>query len=245
MAAGDLLRSRGISMIEAGAAPSFTPTTNQSKWAKEEGNAKFYYFDTSWKLIDLGFSKTYSGSILPTNSSELSDHLQALETAIESFTTDGNLTQISRSNSTEDVAPTSSEVPSPQDGDTANISLTSQKVEAWSYSSGTWTKNYVVDHSTVVIPIETVTDSNSVELLLTGTDLTANIKTSSSQDNEFEIIELSDGIRITRQILPIFQSFSAAQVSVNIDAGDAFVLSISNLEGIPSDGATGPVFRKQ
>lgn len=245
MAAGDLLRSRGISMVEAGAAPSFTPTSNQSKWAKEEGNAKFYYFDTSWKLIDLGFSKTYTGSILPTNSSDISEHLQALESAIESFTTDGNLTQISRNNSTENVEPTNIEVVNPQNGDTANISLTSQKVEAWSYSSGTWTKNYVVDHSTVVIPIETVTSSNSVELLLSGTNLTANVKTSSNQDNEFEITELSNGIRITRQILPIFQSFSAAQASVNINTGDAFVLSMSNLEGIPSDGVTGPVFRKQ
>ena len=180
MAAGDIIRNQGISIIEAGM-PSWTPTSNQSRWAKEENSNNFYYYDgTSWKEISINFNSVYSGNILPDNNSDLSLHLQSLESAIE------------------------------------NIN----------------------------IPIETVSDSDSIVLTITTNNLTANVKLDVSQDNYLEITESPSGLKITPQNLSSFASFSDAQLS-SLLVGDAFLLTVNNLEGIPTDGITSPVFRKQ
>lgn len=245
MAAGDNLRNQGISIIEAGGSPTWTPTVNQSKWAKEENNSNFYYFDgTAWQLIALNFNTTYTGSVLPDGSSDLAAHLQALESAIENITNDGNAQNIVRTDAIEDVAPTTAEIATPESGDTANVSLTSQKVEYWSYNGTTWNKDFVVDYSQITIPIQTVSNTNSVNLTITTNDLTADVRLDATQDNYLQITESTAGLRITAQTLTSFSSFALAQAS-SLAVGDAFILTINNLEGIPSDGVTGPIFRKQ
>lgn len=55
---------------------------------------------------------------------------------------DGNNVNLNRSNATQNVAPTSSEVPSPDNGDTTTVRLNNGIVEHWSYIAGTWSLIY-------------------------------------------------------------------------------------------------------
>ena len=55
---------------------------------------------------------------------------------------DGNTTYINRANTTENVEPTSGEVPNPINGDTAEINLDDTIIEKWIYSSDAWVKRF-------------------------------------------------------------------------------------------------------
>lgn len=244
MAAGDIINNQGVSIIEAGSQPTWTPVNNQSKWAKEEGLPIFYFFDTNWQKLNLSYAKTYTGSTLIDNGTDLGAQLQALETAIENISNDGNSVNVVRTNSIEDVQPTLAEVPNPQSGDTANISLTSQKVEYWSFVGSAWTKSFVVDYSQMTIPVQTVSNTNSIDLTISANDLQAALNLDANQDNEFEIIESVNGVRISKNLLTAFNSIALAQASSSLAVGDAYILTKANLDGVPSDGATSPVLRK-
>lgn len=250
MAAGDIIYNQGISIIEAGSQPTWTPIANQSQWAKEANLPIFWYFDgAAWQRLSFDFNRTYTGSILNDTNTDLGDQLQLLETAIEavqaSINNDGNATNIVRTDAIEDVAPTAGEIATPEEGDTANVSLTSQKVEYWSYTGGAWAKAFVVDYSMVTIPVQTVADTNSIDLTLASNELSAALNLSATQDSEFALVESADGITLQRQTLPSYVSFAAAQADAGLAAGDAFVLTVNNLDGVPSDGFSAPNFRKQ
>tara|TARA_R110001632_G_scaffold97335_1_gene203851 strand:+ start:190 stop:1212 length:1023 start_codon:yes stop_codon:yes gene_type:complete len=338
MAAGDNLFNNAISTITAGAGPSWTPTGTQSVWAREEDTSSIWYWTgAAWVNIDLDFVRTYTGTILTDNDSSLGDQLQALETAIAGIVQDGNHTYVSRAGSTQNVAPTSGEVSSPENGDTADIYLqTAEILEKWAYTSS-WSKVISIDLSATVsnlgytasatngivtnsagtnstvpaataslaglilpaektqiatnttdisnletlsgvsgavnngtftgatIPnssttkaalqaletaleaidpsIDNIADTNSVNLTVDGSDqLTADVKRSATQDNYITITESADGLRITTSSLTAYGTHALAAAAVSV--GDKYLLTSANLEGVPSDGTSGPVFER-
>lgn len=338
MAAGDNLFNNAISTITAGAGPTWTPTGTQSAWAREEDTSSIWYWTGSaWVNIDLDFVRTYTGTILTDNENSLGDQLQALETAISSIVQDGNHTYVSRAGSTQNSAPTSGEVASPEAGDTADVYLqTAEILEKWAYT-GSWSKVISIDLSSTVsnlgytasatdgtvtnsagtdstvptataslaglilpaektqiatnttdisnleslsgvsgstnngtftgttIPnssstkaalqaletaleaidpsIDNIADTNSINLTVDGSDqLTADVKRSATQDNYITITENADGLRITTDSLTSYNTHALAAAAVSV--GDKYLLSSTNLEGIPSDGVSGPVFER-
>ena len=91
--------------------------------------------------------------------------------------------------------------------------------------------------------IKTASDTNSIDMVLTGTDLTANVKLHGTQDNEFAVTIAANGLKLTKQTLTVFASRSLAQAS-GLAVGDAYFLSAANEEGIIALGAAGPKFFK-
>ena len=92
--------------------------------------------------------------------------------------------------------------------------------------------------------VKTASDTNSVDLTIDGAgDLTADVKVSATQDSEFVLTVATDGIILTRQVLPAYVTHALADADAGLLTGDAYVLTIANLEGVPSDG-TGPRFIK-
>jgi hypothetical protein len=161
-----ILNSSGILLVSS--IPTHAPTSSQSKLARlEDSLTMFYYNGTGWLTIRLDAPESYTGNIIADNAT-LGQALQSLESAIEAITLDGNHTPIVRATATEDVEPTSAEVPTPIKGDTADISLTNAKVEKWVYGVSSWTKAFTLDYTDV-------------------TDLTYNQGTSSGE------IEVSNG----------------------------------------------------
>lgn len=92
--------------------------------------------------------------------------------------------------------------------------------------------------------IQSVSSSDSIALDVDTNNLTATLREDVTQDNLNKITVSAAGVRITAQALTAFDNFADAQAS-GLAVGDAFILSMDNIEGIPSDGVTGPVFRKQ
>jgi hypothetical protein len=339
MAAGDNIFNNAISTITAGAQPSWTPTGTQSAWAREEDTSSIWYWTgATWINIDLDFVRTYTGTVLTDNDSSLGDQLQALETAIEAIILDGNHTYVSRAGSTQNAEPTSGEVASPDNGDTADVYLqTAEILEKWAYDGTSWSKVISIDLSAVtstlgytasatngvvtnsagtdatipaatgslaglILPaektqiatnttdisnletlsgvagatnngtftgttiadssstkaalqaletaleainpsIDNIADTNSVNLTVDGSDqLTADVKRSATQDNYITITESADGLRITTSSLTAFGTHALAAAGVSV--GDKYLLTAANLEGIPSDGTSGPVFER-
>lgn len=339
MAAGDNLFNNAISTITAGAGPTWTPTGTQSAWAREEDTSSIWYWTGSaWVNIDLDFVRTYTGTILTDNDSSLGDQLQALETAIAGIVQDGNHTYVSRAGSTQNAEPTSGEVSSPEDGDTADVYLqTAEILEKWAYDGTSWSKVISIDLSAAIVnlgytasatdgtvtntvgndatvpaataslaglilpaektqiatnttdisnletlsgvsgatnngtftgttipnssstkaalqaletaleaidpSIDNIADTNSINLTVDGSDqLTADVKRSATQDNYITITESADGLRITTSSLSAFNTHALAAAGVSV--GDKYLLSSTNLEGVPSDGLSGPVFER-
>lgn len=251
-----ILQSHGILLVNS--MPVHTPTGNQAKLARLEDTFTFFYYNgTAWITIRLDAPETYSGNIIPDNS-DLGTALQALESAIESINeVDGNHTFISRNNTTEDVSPTAVEIPTPVQGDTADIALNSGKIEKW-YFSTSWIKAFVIDYtdstnlsyipssssgsvnssngtnatvpavsasnaglmlpahkvkldfitvtqpvnlnlieSTVNTALQSVIDSNSINLTKSGTSIKADLKISATQGTGVTVSVAGDGLRVS------------------------------------------------
>lgn len=93
-----------------------------------------------------------------------------------------------------------------------------------------------------LLGIASLTDTNSVDLTFTTGALSADVKRSATQDNHQVITESADGLRITSQTLTAYDTHALADAAVA--AGDKYVLSATNLEGVPSDGNSAPVFTR-
>lgn len=108
--------NKALFMLDADFSPGFNPGATGGV-ACVIGTQIFYFHNTgtTWDRVDIG----------------------AIGAA------DGKHTPITRGNATENVAPSVGEVPSPIDGDSASVYLTSGKHEFWVYSSG-WSKAYVL-----------------------------------------------------------------------------------------------------
>jgi hypothetical protein len=68
----------------------------------------------------------------------------ALIKTIPASSLDGNDKHISRGNSTVNIAPTTLEIPSPVNGDTAKIILSDKTIEFWSYNGTIWARDYLL-----------------------------------------------------------------------------------------------------
>lgn len=152
-----IIQSNGIMLVTS--KPTHTPSAGEAKLARLENTFTFYYHtEFAWATIKLDVPETYTGNIIPDNS-DLGTALQALETAIEGVSQDGNHTPITRLNSTENVSPTSTEVPSPVKGDTADVNLQSAKLEKWVYNNS-WNKAFVLDFNSVT-SLDYISNSSS------------------------------------------------------------------------------------
>lgn len=285
-----ILQSHGILLVNS--IPVHTPSVNQAKLARLEDTFTFFYYNgVAWLTIRLDSLETYSGNIIPDNS-DLGTALQALELAIEGINQDGNHTPITRNNDTEDIEPTNIEVTSPLSGDTADINLTSGKLEKWVYNGSIWSKAFTIDYkdvtnlgyvsstssgtvtsttgSNAILPavnasnaglslpshkvkldfltvtqpvdldaiesainesLQTVIDSNSINLTKTGTSLKADLNISATQVGAVVSIE-SDGLRVSvdEETEPTaFLSKSAALIALG--AGEKFQYLEANLDG--------------
>lgn len=69
--------------------------------------------------------------------------------AFSSSSGDGNHTPITRANTTENIAPTAGEIPSPISGDTASVYLTNGTLEYWVHNGSTWSKAFSVNAQTI------------------------------------------------------------------------------------------------
>jgi len=91
--------------------------------------------------------------------------------------------------------------------------------------------------------IKTATDTNSIDMVLTGTALSANVKLNSTQDAEYAVTIGASGLRITRTTPTVFATRALAQAS-GLAVGDAYFLSAANEEGLIALGTAGPKFYK-
>jgi hypothetical protein len=73
----------------------------------------------------------------------------ALIKTVNPTTLDGNDTHVLRANATTNVAPTSIEVPTPMNGDTAKVRLTNGVVEFWKHNGTAWSLDFSTDKATV------------------------------------------------------------------------------------------------
>lgn len=173
-----ILQSHGVLLVNT--IPTHTPSAGQATLARLQDTFTFYYYNGSgWLTIRLDRPEVFSGNTIPNNST-LGEALQALEDAIEVFTQDGNHTPITRNNDIEDEEPTAVEIPNPIKGDTADINLTSGKVEKWVYNGTSWNKAFVINYkditnltyspSTSSGTVESSTGSNAVIPAVTGTN---------------------------------------------------------------------------
>ena len=165
-----ILTSHGILLVNE--IPTHTPTADQAKLARLLDTFTFYYYNgTAWLTLRLDTPETFTGNIIPNNAT-LGQALQALEDAIETINQDGNHTPISRNNAIENVEPTASEVPSPLNGDTADINLTSGKLEKWFYNGSTWGKAFTLDYKDVTNLGYTPATSSGAVTSSSGTNAT-------------------------------------------------------------------------
>lgn len=161
-----ILQSHGVLLVNT--IPTHTPSAGQATLARLEDSMTFYYYNgAGWLTIRLDSPEVFSGSIIPDNAS-LGAALQALEDAIEGITQDGNHTPITRSNGTENVAPTAEEVPNPLNGDTADINLTTGKLEKWVYNGTVWSKAFTLDYKDVTNLSYTSSSSSGTVVSSTG-----------------------------------------------------------------------------
>lgn len=142
-----IINSHGIMQVTS--IPTHTPTSTQARLARLVDTMTFFLFNGSaWITIRLDSPETFMGNIIPDNVN-IGTALQALETAIEAVTQDGNHTLVTRTNGTINAEPTAVEVPSPTNGDTADILLNNGILEKWAYTGGSWTKAFFIDYADV------------------------------------------------------------------------------------------------
>lgn len=114
------LYNRSLYVLDADAAPTFNPFAGGAAggtMAVVKGTTIVYFWDnlTTWTRVNIG---SLAGA-------------------------DGNHVPIVRANTTEDVAPTVGEIPSPASGDSASVYLTNGKLEFWVFTT-VWAKAYVL-----------------------------------------------------------------------------------------------------
>jgi len=133
--------------------------------------------------------------------------------------------------------------------------ITLSGVLAGSTNNGSFSGSTIPDNSTtkaalqaletaleaINVYVKSVANTNSIALSVNGSgELTANVKRSASQDNNYNITESADGIKLTRQALTAYDTHAAAHAAVNV--GESYILTKTNLEGVVSDGVSGPIF---
>lgn len=124
-------------------------------------------------------------------------------------------------------------------------------------SNGTFTGIIIPDSSSTKVALQsletaigsipsaavaTVSDTNSIQLTIAGFDLTADVILDATQDNYVTITESATGLRVTTTTLTAYDTYALAVAEVGI--GGKYVLTKANLEGVPSDGLTGPIFTR-
>lgn len=286
-----IINSTGVLTVDS--IPVHTPAADQARLARLQNSLTFYFFNgTAWETVKLEAPETYTGAIIPDNA-DLGTALQALENAIEAITQDGNHSYVVRADGVENVAPSGVEVPNPIEGDTADVSLTTGKVEKWVYTSGAWAKTFTLDYkdttnlgytpgassgtvtsstgddaiipavsntqaglalsahkikldfidvtqpvdldnieSTLATAIQTVADTNSIDLTKTGTQIIAALKLSATQGTGMSVTIESDGLRIVYDELnpPSYDTRAAAKTALGVNK--KFKYTKANLDGM-------------
>ena len=222
-----ILQSNGILLVDS--IPTHTPISGQATLARLNNTLTFYSYNGSvWNTVRLNAQETYTGAIIPDNA-DLGDALQSLETAIEAISQDGNHTPVVRGDAIEDVAPTVGEVANPSSGDTADVNLTSGILEKWVYTTA-WGKAFSINYSDV-----TITDTNSIDLVKAGANISANLKISATQVGATVTTE-ADGLKVsvTPESKPTGY-LSKALATTALGANKKFRYLAANLDGAVQD----------
>ena len=130
-------------------------------------------------------------------------------------------------------------------------------VPSTSTDLGTFTGTTVGDNLTIKAAIQALetaiealpnvfNDTNTVDLTYTPATrtLTADVKISATQNNVLTVFADTDGLQVNTAAAPTYATFALAQADAALLVGDLYALTVSNLEGVPSNGSAGPFFRK-
>lgn len=205
---------RGNGLLKVDVKPTNTPDASEAHLARLNETLTFYYYDgTQWVTVKLDAPETYTGNIIPDNANT-GQALQALETAFEALTLDGNNTPITRGDAVEDVEPTAGEVATPISGDTADVFLTGGKLEKWVFGTA-WTKAFTLDYAEVDTLQSTtdrgnsttndiVIDPNGTSTNIAGSQLTIKNSTTGTGTNvggEFIDVQRSGAVTNTGETI--------------------------------------------
>lgn len=143
-----IIQSKGI--LEVTSKPTYTPEPDQASLARLQNSLTLFYHvnEGNWATINLEKPEVFNGEVIGDNVS-LGTALQQLSDAIEAIALDGNHTPIVRASTTENVEPSQVEVPDPINGDTADVNLSSGRVEKWVFTSNSWSKSFTIDYNDV------------------------------------------------------------------------------------------------
>jgi len=249
--------NKGFFILDADAAPTFNPTTSFVGGIASVAGTQIIYFHqtgTTWQRVDIGALSGADGNntvivranattgVLPTPAEVPAAELDAGDTAtvylnngtIEYNVYDGTNWTLAFTTTAQTLS---------------NALVTLSGVPASSTDLGTFTGTTIPDNVTIKVALQTletviealqvksVADTATVDTTVTALGvLTMDVKLSATQDNEFEITASADGLRITKQVLGLYASHALADADAGLLAGGAYTLTITNLEGVPSDG---------
>lgn len=188
--------NRSIYILDADTAPTFNPydvSINGSPIAAVKGTTIVYFWDsgTTWTRVNIG----------------------ALAGA------DGNHVPIVRANTTEDVAPTIGEIPSPTSGDSASVYLTNGKLEFWVYTT-VWAKAYVLQ-------------ADQASNLAIGTRTSTAVPVTNSNGSGITIPEATTSLAgVLNAADKTKLSFISVTQAVDLDTMESDIAALQTLSGV-------------
>jgi len=255
--ASNYLYSHGVTTVSAKPDPTFRPGAGQARLARLANTFEYYYFpgDTItgvWNTLNLDFDANYNhASILATagnNPTDISLVIQDILNAlygVMGIALDGNESVLVRAVAFPDpapngTAPTGGEVANPINGDTATIHYNNNIFSRWVYASNTWNFITSINYNDY---LSTVSDSTTINFTVTGSDLTGVvISDPTGGTNAFYPVSGGSGVKVVSAALPTYDSHQLAIDGGLLDVGDYYCLTITNIEGVASNGR-GPIFR--
>lgn len=236
-----ILRSHGVLLVDS--IPTHTPSVEQAKLARLENTLTFYYYDgSSWVTIPLDTITGLVESVTGTNvdNTDPQNPVVNLQTAGQTSIVDSNNNYAGTN-----VEDALSEIATQLTGlthtaitgidlkPTGNANEYTVEIQ-WTDENGN--SQTTTDSNPIVIAglgtaVQTVSDTNSIDMTKTGTNVSANLKVSATQTGA-TVSVLSDGlsIEVDDETEPTAYISKAAALSA-LGAGKKFQYLPANLDG--------------
>ena len=236
-----ILRNHGVMLVDS--IPTHTPTTEQAKLARLQNTLTMYYYNGSnWVTVDLSNIDGLVESVTGTNvdNTDPNNPIVNLQTAAQTTVVDaaGNYTGTQ-------VEAVLAEIATQLTGlvhtaitgidlkPTANANEYTVEI---TWTDGDGNAQTTTDSSPVVIAglgtaVQTVSDTNSIDMTKSGTDVSADLKLSATQTGATVTIE-SDGLRVVvdDEVEPTGY-LSKAAATTALGTGKKFQYLAANLDG--------------
>ena len=255
--------NKGFYILDADVAPTFDPTSSYDGGVASVAGTEIMYFHsagTTWTRIDIGALSGADGNQVTITRGDAITGVAPTLVEVPAVDLDnGDTATIYLNNGTMEYWAYNGAawaLAFTTDAQTLTTALnTLTGVAAGATDLGTFTGTVIGDNLTIkdafqaleteieTYTIKSATDTNSIDFTVAADVLTADVKLSATQDNEFFITESADGLRITKQTIPSYTTHAAATADGALTAGSAYSLVVANFEGVPSTG-TAPVYRK-